>query len=211
MAAEDRWTVPSTPVVVSLVTLAFAGAVPLVLLGVATLTGWDLVRVDVVETYWFGLGLLAVGSLLTVPYGAVLGVLTLPVAVRTTAGYGTPSEMGRQERRRDHVAGAVLYAGLASFAAGAVFWATIQLPPGSFRQRLGPSSGVAALLVGGLVVAATFLATQLYHRRRRDAAVDDRTRVVYALYAAGLPPAPFAALVVLDWLLSVRLLDLVLF
>lgn len=210
MAPDWRSSVPSTPELVSVVVLAVTVAIPFALVGLSTVTGWDVARMSVLEDYWFGLGLAAIGSLFAAPYGAVLGVATLPVAVRTATGYGTPTASEVVDGPGRHVAGAVLYAGLSTFAAGAALWAVFRLPPGQSSLRLGPGVTVAALLAGGLVVAATFLAAQVYHWPAVGGTVDDGTVGWYALHAAGLLPAPFAALVVLEWVLPVGLLDVVL-
>lgn len=210
MAPEWRSRAPSTPELVSVVVLAVVVALPLALVGLSAITGWDVVQRDVLGVFWFGLGLAAVGGLFAAPYGAVLGVATLPVAVRTATGYGTPTASEGVDGPLEHVAGAVLYAALATFAGGAALWAVFRLPPGPSPLRLGPGVTVAALLAGGLVVAATFLAAQVHHWTGVEGTVDDGTVGWFALHAAGLLPAPFAALVVLDWTLPVSLLDVVL-
>lgn len=210
MAPEWRSSVPSTPELVSVVVLAVTVALPFGLVGLSTVTGWDVARASVLEEFWFGLGLVAVGGLFAAPYGAVLGVATLPVAARTVTGFGTPTASEGFDGAGEHVAGALLYAGLATFAGGAALWAVFRLPPSPSPLRLGPGVTVAALLAGGLVVAATFLAAQVYHRTAVEGTVDGGTVGWYALHAAGLLPAPFAALVVLGWVLPVGLLDVVL-
>lgn len=210
MAPEWRSWAPSTSELVSVVVLAVAVALPFALVGLSTVTGWDVARASVLEEFWFGLGLVAVGGIFAAPYGTVLGVATLPVAVRTATGYGTPTASEGFDSPGQHVAGAVLYAGLSTFAAGAVLWAVFRFPPGPSPLRLGPAVTVAALLAGGLVVAATFTVAQVHHRTAVKGTVAQGTVGWYALHAAGLLPAPFAALVVLDWILQVSLLDVVL-
>lgn len=210
MAPEGRSWVPPTPELVSVVVLAVTVSLPFALVGLSTVTGWNVARGDVLGAFWFGLGLSAVGSLFAAPYGAVLGVATLPVAVRTGAGYGTPTASGGFDGPGKHVAGAVLYAGLSTFAAGAALWAVVGLPPGPSLRRLGPTATPSALLAGGLVVAATFFVAQVHHCAEVEGAVDDGTVGWYALHAAGLLPAPFAVLVVLEWLFPIGILDVIL-
>lgn len=200
--AGDRWRPSlSTPEIVAVAVLAVVVALPLALVGLATATGIDVDQRRLFEEYWVVLGALAVGSLLSVPYGLALGLATLPVAARTGLGYGTPDAAAGSNRELDHVSGAVLYVVLAAVAAGHVLTAflTVAGTPtlvGSLDSALGP----ALLLAGSGVVASAFLAGQLYQYVSEDVAVDGRAVAGYALYAVGLLPSPFATLLVVDWL-----------
>ena len=203
MADEQSGVRVSTPEAVGLTVLATTVSLPLAVEGLTTLTGLEAGAIQVFGGSWVVLGALALGSALAVPYGAVLGLATLPVSVRTDPGYGPPAGAGRFDHRLEHLAGGVLYASLATFSAGVGLAATARVDPsGTLLADVASVPGIAALLAGSAVVAAAFLAAQCYQHRARNAGVDDRVLVGYSLYAAALLPAPFAALAVLDLLVA---------
>lgn len=202
MAPDDRSSIPSTPVSVSLTVVGLTIALPLALVGLSAVTGVDAGPGNVFQDYQVFLAVMAAVSLLAVPYGVALGLATVPVAVRTGIGYGTGTRTSMGRRLLDHVAGAVLYAGLTTFAAGLALWTSVRLAgPVTLLESLGTGLGPASLLGGGLLVAGTFLGGRLHRRHDRDPGRDGRRVGICSLYAAALLPSPFVALILLEWLL----------